>query len=457
MTLPIEDPERVGAPDWTAELVVYELNPRGFTSPDGAGDGHGSGTFRSTAERIPYLADLGITAIWLAGFHEATAHFYGVWSTYAARRFDRTDPALGTLADFDHLVDAAHRHGIKVLVDVIAHGVLRDSPLVAEHPDWFLPDGTWGMCDFDYANSGFRDWWAGLWTSYVTEHGVDGFRVDVDLYDVTLWDEIARRAAAAGRPVLIMPENGRYHLGQRDWRGFSPDIAAEWNANRHRFSTHQISCHDEGWSDGPGSHYQLRGSRARFGYASALSHRVPVLFAGEEFDATQVGLPAVRRGLFGAGGPGGWLYGCQVPWDQLDADPAKQAMHADVRRVLAIRREHRDLINADRWANDLVALDADPAPALVPYARFRAGEKAIVVAGNETPSPLSMTIRLPLDALGLAGHGPFRVSDAWNGGTSVVDEKELADGLALTLGPDTAPRGGLAVHVITPTEEEIRS
>ncbi|WP_162606303.1 alpha-amylase family glycosyl hydrolase [Jiangella asiatica] len=448
-TLPIEDPKRVAAPEWTRDLVIYELNPRGFTSPDGAGDGHGSGTFRSTAERLPYLADLGVTAIWLAGFHEATAHFYGIWSTYAASRFDRVDPALGTMEDFDQLIRTAHRHGIKVLVDVIAHGVLRTSALVAEHPDWFLPDGTWGMRDFDYAHPEFRAWWIDLWSSYVTEHGVDGFRVDVDMYDVTVWDEIARRAESAGHPILIMPENGRYHVGQRDWSGFSPDIAAEWNANRHRFTTHQISCHDEGWSDGPGSYYALHGSRARFGYSAAFSHRIPLIFAGEEFDATQVNLPAVRRGLFGAGGPGGWLYGCQVPWRQLEEDPARRAFHTDVRRILAIRREHRDVLNADRWVNDMVSLAADPAVTLVPYARFRAGEKTIVVAGNEAPEPLSLRVRLPLDVLGLTGRGPFQVVDAWNGGTSIVDERALSDGIALTLGPDTAPGGGLAVLVIT--------
>lgn len=272
-TLPVEDPARVPAPAWTRDLVIYELNPRGFTSPRGAGDGHGSGGFRSTAERIPYLADLGVNAIWLAGFHEATAHFYGIWSTYAARRLDRVDPALGTLEDFDQLIRTAHQHGIKVLLDVIAHGVLHGSTMVTEHPDWFLPDGTWGMRDFDYANPDFRAWWIDLWTSYVTDHGVDGFRVDVDMYDVTLWDEIARRAERAGHPILVMPENGRYHLGQRDWAGFSPDIAAEWNANRHRFTVHEISCHDRGWSSGPGSYYALRGSRARFGYSAAFSHR----------------------------------------------------------------------------------------------------------------------------------------------------------------------------------------
>lgn len=37
-----------------------------------------------------------------------------------------------------HLVGCAHAHGMKVFLDVITHGVMKDSPLVEEHPDWFL-------------------------------------------------------------------------------------------------------------------------------------------------------------------------------------------------------------------------------------------------------------------------------------------------------------------------------
>ena len=56
------------APAWTQDMVVYEIAPKGFTSPNGTGaTGDGSGTFRSLQGRVPYLADLGITAVWLAG------------------------------------------------------------------------------------------------------------------------------------------------------------------------------------------------------------------------------------------------------------------------------------------------------------------------------------------------------------------------------------------------------
>ena len=43
------------SPQWLKNAVIYELNPKTFTSPDGEGSGSGSGTFRSTKEKLEYL------------------------------------------------------------------------------------------------------------------------------------------------------------------------------------------------------------------------------------------------------------------------------------------------------------------------------------------------------------------------------------------------------------------
>lgn len=82
-----------------------------------------------------------------------------------------------------HLVGCAHAHGMKVFLDVITHGVMKDSPLVEEHPDWFL-GGYWGMADYDWygGHAELDEWWVNTWLWYVTEIGVDGFRLDVSHY-----------------------------------------------------------------------------------------------------------------------------------------------------------------------------------------------------------------------------------------------------------------------------------
>ena len=59
------------------------------------------------------------------------------------------------------------------------HGILSFSPLIKEHPHWFR-GGIWHMTDYDWAggHTDLDDWWVNVWTNYVTEFGVDGFRLD---------------------------------------------------------------------------------------------------------------------------------------------------------------------------------------------------------------------------------------------------------------------------------------
>jgi len=163
----------VDSPDWTRDLIIYEIATKSFTSPDGPE----SGTFSSLKEKIPYLSELGITGIWLTG-HSLShpSHFYNIWTQYACIEPDKLDPTLGDEASFQAMIDEAHRFGIKVFLDVITHGVMHGSPLIEQHPHWFK-GGTWGMVDYDWqgGHEDLDEWWVSLWVRYVTKFGIDGF------------------------------------------------------------------------------------------------------------------------------------------------------------------------------------------------------------------------------------------------------------------------------------------
>jgi hypothetical protein len=347
------------------------------------------------------------------------------------------------------MVAAAHEHGIRVLLDVISHGVVDESPLVSEHPKWFS-GRSWGMTDYNYEDPEFREWWVDLWVSYVRRFGVDGFRVDIDLRDAELWDTIAQRCAEAGHEVLVMPELGRYHLGQHDTQAFSPDVAADWYADTKRFATVQVSCHDAGWLSGPGNYYRVRGSRSAFGYSALLSHCVPLFFAGEEFNAEQHGVPKLRRGLFGAGGPGGWLYGTAIDWRELEG-PDKAAMRDDVRRLLHVRRSNSDVINADHQIGDMVAVPVEPALPLVPYLRWAGQGSAVLVIGNEADHPITATVELPLGKIGFPLGSTCVARDLLTGEESKV-RSSVSLPWTVTVPGDRQPGGGL-VALRLDTEE----
>ncbi|MDR0700530.1 MAG: hypothetical protein LBG28_15130 [Tannerella sp.] len=202
-------------PEWAKDLIIYEVATRGFTSPDGPE----SGTFKSMQEKLHYLQKLGITGIWLTGTNLGDPkHFYNIWTQYACVDPTKLDPALGTSGDFKALIDDAHQRGIKIFMDVITHGVMNDSPLIKEHPEWFR-GGSWGMTDFDwYGNhKDLDEWWVKTFTDWVLNYGVDGYRLDVNIYRPDLWKRIKQNTAAAGHPVVVFNESWVHSEGAGDF------------------------------------------------------------------------------------------------------------------------------------------------------------------------------------------------------------------------------------------------
>src|SRR5579883_2914767 len=132
----------------------YELFPRSTADEPGR-----HGTFRDVEKRLPYVAAMGFDVLYLPPIHPVGRAFRkGPNNSLTAGPDDpgspwaiggpegghkAINPALGTLADFDHLLKAARDHGIEVAMDV-AFQCSPDHPYVREHPEWFRhrPDGT---------------------------------------------------------------------------------------------------------------------------------------------------------------------------------------------------------------------------------------------------------------------------------------------------------------------------
>ncbi|NLB95074.1 MAG: hypothetical protein GX785_05120 [Armatimonadetes bacterium] len=164
------------------DCVIYSAHAGG-TVDSGLRDG--SGGFQGYAARIPYLAELGFNTFWMLPF------WHG--SFYAPIAYDRLDARLGDEADLKALVDTAHRHGARLLADLIPHGPKPESGLEQSHPEWIARDRDgnfryrWGCYDCDYAHPGWQQFMAEHAVDWVRRAGLDGYRVDVALGQGENW------------------------------------------------------------------------------------------------------------------------------------------------------------------------------------------------------------------------------------------------------------------------------
>ena len=98
-------------PKWWHTAAVYQVYPRSFRDSDG----DGTGDLRGVIAELPYLASLGVDAVWLSPFYPSPQRDSG----YDVADPRGVDPMYGTLDDARELIDRAHERGLRVIVDVV--------------------------------------------------------------------------------------------------------------------------------------------------------------------------------------------------------------------------------------------------------------------------------------------------------------------------------------------------
>jgi glycosidase len=220
---------------WRQGGTCYEIFVRSFFDSDGDGIGDLTGL----TQKLDYVNDgnprstrsLGAKCIWLMPI-DASPSYHG----YDVKNYYRVNPEYGTTADFKRLVAAAHRRGIRVLVDLVLNHASSEHPYFKEalhdpaspHRSWFrfaptppAERGPWGqqvwhksperneyyygiftaeMPDLNYATPEVRAEAARVGRFWLTEMGVDGFRLDAVPY---LVEENGALAGTAGTHAVL--------------------------------------------------------------------------------------------------------------------------------------------------------------------------------------------------------------------------------------------------------------
>jgi len=123
---------------WWRDGVIYQIYPRSFKD----GNGDGIGDLPGIIEKLDYLAELGIDAIWLSPINPSPDVDFG----YDVSDYCAIDPKFGTMADFERLVAQADRRGIRVVMDLVLnhtsdrHAWFRQSRASRDNPfrDWYI-------------------------------------------------------------------------------------------------------------------------------------------------------------------------------------------------------------------------------------------------------------------------------------------------------------------------------
>lgn len=95
---------------WWEDAVIYQIYPRSFASSSGK-----IGDLRGITQRLGYVAELGVDAIWLSPFYCSPQKDGG----YDVSDYRRVDPLFGSNDDVATMIAQAHDHGLKVIVDLV--------------------------------------------------------------------------------------------------------------------------------------------------------------------------------------------------------------------------------------------------------------------------------------------------------------------------------------------------
>lgn len=133
--------------DWWKGGIIYQIYPRSFQDTDGDGIGDLAGI----TQRLPYVASLGVDAVWISPFFTSPMKDFG----YDVSDYRGIDPIFGSMEDFDGLIGRAHELDLKVMIDLVMSHSSDQHPWFTESRSsrdnakaaWYVwadpkPDGT---------------------------------------------------------------------------------------------------------------------------------------------------------------------------------------------------------------------------------------------------------------------------------------------------------------------------
>jgi maltooligosyltrehalose trehalohydrolase len=256
---------------WTGhawdEIVLYELHMGAFTP---------EGTFRAAVEKLDHLVQLGVTAVEIM----PVADFSGRrnWGYDGALLF-APDSSYGRPEDFKFFVEAAHQHGVAVLLDVVYNHLGAVGNYLSLYAPLFFTNRhktPWGdAINFDGEGSRVvRDFIIANALYWIDEYHLDGLRLDavhaiIDDSPKHILDELAERLRAkTKRPLHLIVEDEDNEPQRLTRRGRAPvHYSAQWNDDLHHVLHVAATDEHEGYYEAYHGDPELLGKALAEGFA----------------------------------------------------------------------------------------------------------------------------------------------------------------------------------------------
>ncbi len=379
------------SPEWITGGVMYQIQPRAFTP---------EGTLQAAQARLPKLAELGVTVLYLCPVFVADDDMDPAsWSPrqrasgmnnprnpYRMKDFYHVDPEYGTDQDLKDFVAAAHGLKLRVMLDMVYLHCGPKAVFIGEHPEFVQrgKDGkvvnkSWGFPGLNFDSPALREY---LWENmegWVRDFAVDGFRCDVaDGVPLDFWETGRERLEKIRPDVGMLAEGTRkadqlkafdldYGWGQafKAWdnaaaiRRLWEQMRAERPRGGAKF-VRFIDNHDFANDDWTNRVEKAWGApRVNAALAALFTlDGVPFLYNGQEVADT------ARHSIFGR---------LTVDWANGETAPGR-ARFAFCQRLCALRKTEKALTQGE-----LTWLDNDAPESVLSFVRTLGGERVVAV------------------------------------------------------------------------------
>lgn len=423
--------EVLRVPNWISDAIVYQIFPERFFNGNDANNQDGiekwgseptrtnfmGGNLRGIIEKIDYLKNLGINAIYLNPIFESPSNH-----KYDTTDYFRIDEHFGELSDLKELVEKCHRNEIKIILDgvfnhcgydfgkfqdVVKNGenskykdwfYIHDFPIDPEQPNYDCFGYYYRMPKLRLSNPEVREYIKAIAQYWIEEAGIDGWRLDVaDEVDYTFWQEFRRLVKRLNPDCFIMAETWKENSDMlkgdqfdsvmnylfRDavvnFFGKANISSFEFNSRINRF----IGVYSKQTVK---SLFNLIGSHDTERFLSVCRGDIRKMKAAVAFQFCFMGMPSIyygdEIGMTGDNDPG-----CRkcMEWDEKKQN---LELYSFYKKLIDIRKTEKVMVDGDFRSNYCSTQNN-----VYGFFRFCEEERAYIVINN---SDTVDTVRLPV-------------------------------------------------------------